>query len=156
MGIIADRVATLKDRFSPPELETPLKQVDTVFISKALSQKRIYRGNGLERKSLDVNYWVCTRQDFVRIIKWDWTNSKKYISEKYDCDNFALTFKARMDRKFHLNSVGVVVDYSGGHAYNCVVFADGTAEIFEPQSDTFRTDRMGTGYYMCESGIILL
>ena len=61
-----------------------------------------------------------------------------------------------MDRRFHLNNVGLVVDYSGGHAYNCVVFSDGTAELFEPQGDRFPVMNKTRGLYRCESGFIVI
>ena len=154
MGIIADRLQGICTKLQPPTLTEPLQEISGGHISQALLNKQIMNA-GMSRKNLDSKYWVCSRIDFDAIIKWDWTNDKKYVAEKYDCDNFAFSFKARMDRKFHLNNVGLVIDYSGGHAYNCVVFSDGTAELFEPQSDRFVTDRIGTGQYKSQEGIIV-
>jgi len=155
MGIITTRILDLTRAVTPPTLTEPLDEHDTVWIAQRLLDANLI-GGAMQRKTLDSKYWTCTRLDFDAIIKWDWTDNKKYVAEKYDCDNFAFSFKARMDRKFHLNNVGLVVDYSGGHAYNCVVFSDGTAELFEPQSDLFTTSQLGTGYYKCESGFILI
>jgi len=155
MGILATRLQSLSTKLTPPTLSEGYTELRNGDINMALHKARIV-STGMERKYLDSKYWVCSRLDFEAIIQWDWTDKKKYVAEKYDCDNFAFSFKARMDRKFHLNNVGLVVDYSGGHAYNCVVFSDGTAELFEPQSDRFVTSRMGTGQYVCTEGFILL
>ena len=57
-------------------------------------------------------------------------------------------------RKFGVNSIGLVIDYSGGHAYNLMVFSDGTWAIFEPQSDSWPT--IGSGLYKFENGYVLL
>ena len=155
MGIIADRIKGLSTKLIPPVLAEGYTELSNGDINMSLHKARIIN-SGMSRKLLDSKYWACSRLDFEAIIQWDWTDKKKYVAEKYDCDNFAFSFKARMDRKFHLNNVGLVIDYSGGHAYNCVVFADGTAELFEPQSDRFVTSRLGTGQYVCNDGMIIL
>jgi len=155
MGIITNKVLAIKKLITPPELSEPLVEHDTVWIAQQLINAKIMNV-GMKRKVLDNKYWTCTRLDFDAIIRWDWTDKKRFVKEKYDCDNFAFSFKARMDRRFHLNNVGLVVDYSGSHAYNCVVFADGTAELFEPQNDMIVTKQMGKGLYKCESGFIVI
>jgi hypothetical protein len=156
MGIIADRLKNLCDHLTPPELVEGYTELTNGEINLALHSGKMVNHTGMSRKRLDNKYWACSRLDFEAIINWDWTDEKTYVAEKYDCDNFAFSFKARMDRKFHLNNVGLVVDYSGGHAYNCVIFSDGTAELFEPQSDTFVTNKIGSGLYTCTEGFIIL
>ena len=63
-------------------------------------------------------------------------------------------FKAMVDRRFGLNNVGLVIDWSGGHAYNIIVFKDGTVKIFEPQSDSW--PKAGRGLYKFQHGQILI
>ena len=108
----------------------------------------------MEILALDSKFWTCNEADWKKIIDYDWTDEKKYVTEQYDCDNFAFNFKARVARKFGVNSVGLVVDYSGKHAYNLIVFSDGTWKIFEPQSDRWPT--LGIGQYKFEDGYILI
>ena len=153
--MIKDKVLEITKLVTPPTLTTPLEEHNSFWVSQQLFNAGM-TNTEMVRKVLDSKYWTCTRLDFDAIIRWDWTDKKRYISEKYDCDNFAFSFKARMDRRFHLNNVGLVIDYSGGHAYNCVVFSDGKAELFEPQGDRFVTDKIGTGQYKCESGLIII
>jgi len=70
------------------------------------------------------------------------------------CENFAFTFKALVDRVYGLNQVGLVIDWSGGHGYNVIVFADGEVWFFEPQND--QTVSIGTGIYKMERADILI
>ena len=109
---------------------------------------------GMDILALDNKYLVTNQADMKKIIDWDWTDNRKYVAEKYDCDNFAFSFKAMVDRKFGVNNVGLVIDYSGGHAYNIIVFNDGTGKLFEPQSDKW--PRRGTSMYKFEEGKILI
>ena len=133
------------------------KLLDLIIRLKKIFLKVEISGNEENEKfselilvNADLNAHIIGLQNNVALL------NKDHQEEKYDCDNFAFSFKARMDRKFHLNNVGLVVDYSGGHAYNCVIFSDGTAELFEPQSDTFVTNKIGSGMYTCTEGFIIL
>ena len=96
--------------------------------------------NGIGRPdwwvALDNKYWVTTLDDLREIVSRDWTRHRRYISERFDCDNFALHFAARMNVMYGLNSCGIVVDYTSAHAYNLCVVADGNLRkvIVEPQT----------------------
>ena len=109
---------------------------------------------GMDIFALDNKYLVTSQKDMKKIIDWDWTDNKKYVKERYDCDNFAFSFKAMVDKRFGVNNVGLVIDYSGGHAYNIMVFSDGSVRLFEPQNDKWA--RIGTGQYKFEEGKILI
>ena len=131
MGELVTTLTKLKDDLDimiPPEI-TGYKDMPRRDVSKAL-------GGVTNTMWLDNKYVAVPEAEFRKIINWDWTDNKKYIAEKYDCDNFAFSFKARVDRKFHVNTVGLVIDYEAGHAYNVIVFANGTMKLFEPQSDS--------------------
>ena len=139
MGELVAALTTVKDALSiisPPEI-TGHKDMSLGHVSKAIG--------GAKMTWLDQKYIAVPQKEFQKIIDWDWTDNKKYIAEKYDCDNFAFSFKARVDRRFHVNTVGLVIDYDAGHAYNIIIFADGTSKIFEPQSDSW--PKMGSMMY---------
>ena len=140
--------------FDMPEVTH--KEKDLSFVRKSIEKwKSKYDPNDqMKILSLDSKYFLCDDKDIKEIVKWDWTDSKKYVSNKYDCDNFAFSFKAMVDRKFGLNNVGLVIDYSGGHAYNIVVLANGRGKIFEPQTDGW--PRAGTGQYKFQAGSIII
>jgi len=84
---------------------------------------------------LDNSYYLTNQTNFLNIIAWDWVDSLPYIKERFDCENFAIMFKAHVDLHFNLNQVAIVLDYKSKHAYNLVVYADGKVGILEPQSD---------------------
>ena len=42
----------------------------------------------------DNDYWIPSTEDFDRFVKYQWVSKQKYIDEVFDCDDFALLFKA--------------------------------------------------------------
>lgn len=88
--------------------------------------------------ALDSKYWIPIREKFDEILKRDLLNYKKYESEKFDCDDFALAIAAHFRELYNLNCVGIVLSYSGGHAFNLVGIyenEDVNLYILEPQTD---------------------
>jgi hypothetical protein len=62
----------------------------------------------------------------------------------HNCDKFAMYFKARQAIDFHMNAIGMVIDYSAGHAYNIIVIKDPSTGkvswyLLEPQNDSIFT-----------------
>ena len=108
-----------------------------------------------KRITLDKKYWLCSREHFQTIIRYNKINEKQYTSDQFDCDNFAFAFKAQVALNHGLNNVGLVIDNSGGHAYNVIIFNDGTAALFEPQTDKYVTPGQSE-MYSFERGIIIL
>ena len=130
MGELVAALTEVKDALSiltPPEIKGR-KDMSQYEIAKAM-------GGVKNITWLDSKYVAIPKAEFQKIIDWDWTDNKTYIAEKYDCENFSFSFKARVDRRFYINTVGLVIDYEAGHAYNVIIFANGSMKIFEPQSD---------------------
>ena len=138
--------------------QTSRSNMDTEFIANALSTIPGYRKRGKaqwQRIVLDNKYWTCSKEDFQKIVEFNKINEKQYIADKFDCDNFSFNFKAQVATNHNLNNVGIVIDNSGGHAYNVVIFNDGTADLFEPQTDQWiipGSDKL----YSFKRGIIIL
>ena len=74
----------------------------------------------------DRKYYLTDWQTLKQIIEVDWTEKKKWLRDKYDCDNHAFYFAARVGLLFDLNSMGVCYgtiynaktnEYIGGHAF---------------------------------------
>ena len=142
-----------KDYIDPPIMTTRVEK-DGAWLSSQLLNAYMLQSR-VERLPLDAKYWACSKQEFQDWIIWDWTNKKKYITDAYDCENFAFSFKARCDRRIGINCVGLVIDYSGGHAYNVVVFPDSPAELYEPQNDNW-VYKGQSKLYTLTSGYILI
>ena len=153
MGELTTAIEIFRKDYIDPPVMTTRELKEEHWISSQL-MRADFVGEEIKRLHLDSKYWVCSKQEFEDWIKWDWTNKKRYISEEYDCDNFAFSFKARCDRRLGINAVGLVIDYSGGHAYNLVIFSDAAPELFEPQGD--RWVEGGKGMYKMVDGYIIL
>ena len=66
---------------------------------KSLGFSKLYHADG--------TYYMLSIGDMRKLIKRDWTNRRKYLTERYDCDNFAESFKEHMSSIYGINSVGL-------------------------------------------------
>lgn len=133
---IVDASSRLYEWYVPPFA------INTVALSEQELQNVI---SGLQSKGgmqgwlrLDGNYYTVDMETFKKIVEWDWTDTRKYVLDRFDCDKFALYFKSRMAIDFGINAVGVILDYSAGHAYNLVILRDAQGVkwyLYEPQLD---------------------
>jgi len=99
---------------------------------------------------LDGTYYTVDLQTFKKIIAWDWTDTRKYVWDRFDCDKFAIYFKSRMAIDYGVNAVGVVLDYSAGHAYNLVIVKNQKVDwfLYEPQTDAlFKFENRDKNFY---------
>jgi len=116
--------------------------------------KMFLAGRGMPLSKIwfaDHDYYYVTIEEMRDIIKYDWTDKKEYLKEKFDCDDFALVFKAHLAERFNINAVGlargVKIDSistgepKGYHRAN-IFFADDNGVIklyfFEPQTDKMK------------------
>lgn len=77
-----------------------------------------------------------------------------YRPERFDCENFAGAFRTLSAFVSGVNTVGVVYDWSGGHAYNVIVDSEGNVTFYEPQDD--REVSLGeSDAYSLENGLIV-
>ena len=158
MGELIETLERFKKDYIDPPIMTTKVEKDNSWLHNQL-WKAGFLGEGMKKLNLDTKRYACTRQEFVNWIKWDWTNKRRWLEEEYDCDNFAFSFKARTDRKIGINWVGLVIDYSGGHAYNVVAFSDEAPKLYEPQADKWVTLGQGkssTEMYVLKSGYIII
>ena len=153
MGKLIEALERFGRDYVDPPLMTTKEARDNIWVYNQLHEAG-FLTTGMRKLNLDSKYWACSKKEFEDWITWDWTNGKKYIAEQYDCDNFAFSFKARCDRKIGINTVALVIDYSGGHAYNLVCFTDAPAELYEPQNDSWK-EKGGKLYPMTDGYMIL-
>ena len=97
----------------------------------------------------DGKYRLVPFYQWKEIIKIDWTDKKKYLTDFYDCDNFAFLFAARMAEIFELNSAGVAHGHIynkdtgkwiAGHFWNVIVSNDFKLWFYEPMKDLYERD----------------
>ena len=96
---------------------------------------------------LDGRYKLVSLDTWKKIIQSDTLNlTKKWHRDVFDCDDFAIVFKAHVSEFYEINSVGVALGriydvktnkYVGCHAYNLIVAKNGSIElyVYEPQTD---------------------
>lgn len=112
----------------------------------------------LQIGTLDSKYWAVSRDAWEKILAFNLTDRKAYQSDRYDCDNFAITLSGTVAQKWDINGCGIVIDWSGGHAYSVLLINNnGQLEIavVEPQDDWF-VIFVGRGHYTAKSGMIIL
>jgi hypothetical protein len=115
----------------PPEV-TSVEERDSLWVQQRLDSLEA----NIIRLPLDCKYKLTNQTNFLNVVAWDWVDSRKYLSEVFDCENFAIAFKSHVDWQFGLNQVGIVIDYAAGHGYNLAIFPDGKVMLFEPQNDS--------------------
>ena len=113
---------------SPPKI-TVIKEKDSPWIDLCLAPLKVVR------LPLDGRYRLTDQNNFLNIVSWDWLDSRQYVKDVFDCENYAIAFKSRIDELFSLNQVGIVIDYKSMHSYNLVVFPDSNVMLLEPQND---------------------
>ena len=135
----------------PLGLFDSLTVVESSFIDAVLESAIPAFGSGVSRKGLDGRYWLPSQRDAWGIIEWSLVNTIPWTAEQYDCDDHAEDLRHDF-RKFGINACLLVIDYSGGHAYNLIPFADGQYWFIESQAD--RIVAIGAGSYKLTSGYI--
>ena len=110
--------------------------------------------------TLDSTFMCVSAKKMDEFIEFDRTDKKQYVSEVYDCDDFARDF-SRNATRMGVTSVGVVLDRASSHAYNVVLTSDKgvlKCRAYEPQeSDEKRCwVKLGEGSYKAKSGYIIL
>ena len=128
--------------------------------AETLQQALQAAGCRLTLYTLDQQCWAVTDEILDEWLSTDDTDAEAYVAEAWDCDNFATALCARASSTLG-NCCGVVVDFSGRHAYNAfaVVRMHGQIAVrfVEPQNDSTVDlgDRIGEAEaYIGEAGYI--
>lgn len=111
---------------------------------------------------MDNRYWLPTQHEFDVLLAWDPTDLWEYLTDRFDCESYAFQLQATFVSRLGMNCVGVILDHSSvdttgrptPHAYNLVVFSEGSYRYLEPQEDKFV--ELGAGLYTLTSGVLLL
>ena len=112
----------------------------------------------IETILLDTKYWAVDRPTWDAMIADFGPDRNQYVSERYDCDNFASYFWGAMGHRYEVNGVGMVCNWTAGHAYNIILVVDQgqcVAEFIEPQNDQFVRTPLPK-IYTLHRGLILI
>jgi hypothetical protein len=115
---------------TPPVITVTYKR-DNAWIQQHMDGMNL----SIERFQLDAVYTMTNQTNFLNIVAWDWCDTLEYVKELFDCENFAILFKAYVDLYFRLNQVAIILDYKSAHAYNLVIFPDGNMSVLDVEFD---------------------
>jgi hypothetical protein len=78
-----------------------------------------------------------------------------YRPARFDCEDYGKFMSALVPLVLGTNTVALVVDFTGGHAYNAIVTADGDVLFYEPNGDEIVT--LGeSGAYQLKRGVVIV
>jgi hypothetical protein len=111
------------------------KIIEKQLAGKLKSGYKIYLG--------DARYFCPTLSDAQKIINYTSVNERKWIKQRFDCDDFAFLLKAefvkdayREGKRRAAHCFGVVWGYlPGHHAINWMINGDMKLRFVEPQND---------------------
>lgn len=98
----------------------------------------------------DSIYFTESWDKWQQIIGFDLIDTKKYLKERFDCDNFALAFASRGGLIYGLNTCGVAFgdilnkktkQKIGRHAFNLIITQDNGIlhlYLYEPMNDQYK------------------
>ena len=112
-------------------------------------------GSDLQLILLDRKYWALPEEVWKDVLQYSGVDSHAYVDERFDCDDFAWSFKGNVAWKLRVNGVGTVVDFSGSHAYNVIIVVEEEDIVFkflEPQNDKWV---VGGPMYKMENGFVI-
>ena len=115
--------------------------------------------DGVQVICLDSEYKVVPEAEMMDVVRATRTSVEQYVPEYHDCDSFARELWARIPNQSGLNSVAMVIDFSGKHAYNAIVVAKGESDVavkfVEPQADAeFKLHSQPC--YILSNGLVLI
>ncbi len=128
---------------------TPISKC--VFVKYTI-QKAIQDKTGIVPALYDEKYHTTDIETWKTIIKNDWTNKRKYVTNTFDCDNFSNAFCAYCADIYELNSAGrfsveLLDANTGKHIgyHRAVIIIDNKLECWLLESQTDKIVKIGKG-----------
>lgn len=106
---------------------------------------------------VDEKYAVLTRDLWLKVIAASSVNERPYVSDLFDCDDFALCLAADASR-LGTNACGQVHDYGTMHAYNLLVIDNKgklSFDVLEAQSDRWVDMSRAQNMYGGRDGMVI-
>jgi len=109
---------------------------------------------------LDSKYKVPRLEYLKHALSKTAIDRARYVSDLYDCDNFAFHLHSVLALEYHINSVGIVISGASRHAFNIVIAHEGGKEKvykLEPQADRlWRPEKPERDKYVVSGELILI
>ena len=130
-----------------------MRSFDSEEVMEAVGRSNL---GSMNAACLDETYLGVSIDAWEKILAFNGVDSKLYRSERYDCDNFAISLAGTIPMRWDINGCGIVLDWSGGHAYSALIVAGSEGceiAVVEPQTDRFVL--WPGGMYAAEDGLIM-
>ena len=90
----------------------------------------------------DGSYRIARKRDIVDFMKLNIFKFRKYVPEKYDCDNYSFSLMGMFTNLMSGYAIGIVWVHTtrGNHALNFFIDKDKTLWYIEPQNDRIFQD----------------
>ena len=112
---------------------------NAVEVAPQQVQEALQRQFGQQARTLvDRTYLAAPHWLLKDLLQYSGASQYRYVAEQSDCDDFAYYLRGELPCKLGFNGVGVVLDYSAGHAYCAVLtWRNGQLHValVEPQND---------------------
>jgi len=117
------------------------------FLTSAYSVTSLIQSKGMTMPCycFDSKYYYVSHEDWGVIFADVLMNMPAYISQKFDCEDFAILVKARVNERWKLNTVAVIIGDTpaGRHGFNMFLSDEGLF-LLEPQTgDVFEIGEKG-------------
>ena len=142
----------------PGELKSDLANKFTVFDAKTV--RSAWQANTelahMQLILLDSEYRALSDENWQQVMNAADTSKKQYLPNYFDCDKFAFLFHSEVNALL-VNGVGLVLDFSGKHAFNVAIVSGDkpTFKFIEPQTDGWIQANSKPCYSM-NSGLVIL
>jgi len=119
-----------------------ITEVTREDIKEALTTQTDYDPENIDLIFSDGTYLAPRESDMDTIQKVTWlTKFLPYRPERFDCEDFAKAYDVLVAFVLGVNSIGVVYDWSGGHAYNIIVTSEGKVRFIDPQYKSYSPEK---------------
>ena len=125
-------------------------KVETTKFSKSFILSFLASMGFVNSYLADGTYYLTGWETWKKIIKWDWTDKRKYLDDRYDCDNFAESFSSMAAATYGLNSAAKAKNTRidkpftdiiwGHHRHNLIIANEREgmkAYLYEPMNDNY-------------------
>lgn len=143
---------SLKEELKDSLIEVPANTVRSVFQENT-------NWSHIQLLLIDSKYHALSTDNWQKVLNTSNTKAEKYLTNYYDCNHFAFLFKAEVGLLL-VNSVGLVLNFSGHHAFNSVLICDTPGQyefkFIEPQADRFIQLKDNPIYGLQGQGLIII
>ena len=103
-------------------VEEAIFKTESCFSAKqVISSIRLSPARVLNLHTLDSKYWALPLATWQSIIQRSEVDILKYETDRYDCDDYAFSFKSYLSNEYKVNGCGIVIDFDNNMLCNLLL-----------------------------------